>query len=74
MAIRNQHEMSRRHFAQHCATAAATIPAVNFLSHVQANAAALKSSQKACILMWLGGGAPTIDMWDLKPEKKTAGN
>jgi hypothetical protein len=73
MAIRNQHEMSRRHFAQHCATAAATIPAVNFLSHVQANAAALKSSQKACILMWLGGGAPTIDMWDLKPESKNGG-
>ena len=60
-------ETSRRHFLQHMATAAATVPAVNFLSHVQANAAQVKRNQKACILMWMGGGPPTIDIWDLKP-------
>lgn len=65
--------MNRRHFMQHMATAAATIPAMNFLSHVQANANVLKSSQKSCILMWMGGGPPTIDIWDLKPGSKNGG-
>lgn len=73
MTIWNNYGMNRRHFLQHMATAAATIPAVNFLSHVQANAAQLKSSQKACILMWMGGGPPTIDIWDLKPESRNGG-
>lgn len=65
--------MNRRHFMQHMATAAATIPAMNFLSHVQANANVLRSSQKSCILMWMGGGPPTIDIWDLKPGSKNGG-
>jgi len=65
--------MNRRHFMQHMATAAATVPAMNFLSHVQANANVLKSSQKSCILMWMGGGPPTIDIWDLKPGSKNGG-
>ena len=73
MAIWNNYGMKRRHFMQHMATAAATIPAMNFLSHVQANAATLKSNQKACILMWMGGGPPTIDIWDLKPGSKNGG-
>ncbi len=73
MAIWNNYGMNRRHFMQHMATAASTIPAMNFLSHVQANASALKSSQKSCILMWMGGGPPTIDIWDLKPGSKNGG-
>jgi hypothetical protein len=58
---------------QHMATAAATIPAMNFLSHVQANAAQVRKNQKSCILMWMGGGPPTIDIWDLKPDSKNGG-
>lgn len=73
MAIWDNYGMGRRHFMQHMATAAATIPAMNFLSHVQANAATLKESNKSCILMWMGGGPPTIDIWDLKPGTKTGG-
>jgi Protein of unknown function (DUF1501) len=73
MAIWNNFGMNRRHFLQHMATAAATVPAMNFLSHVQANTAALKASQKSCILMWMGGGPPTIDIWDLKPGSKNGG-
>ncbi len=65
--------MSRRHFLQHMATAAATVPALNFLSHLQANAAEVVKKQKACILMWMGGGPPTIDIWDLKPGSKNGG-
>ncbi|MFN8705258.1 MAG: DUF1501 domain-containing protein [Planctomyces sp.] len=73
MAIWNNYGMNRRHFAQHVATAAATLPAMSFLSQVQTHADQLKSNQKACILMWMGGGPPTIDLWDLKPESKNGG-
>ena len=73
MSIWNNYGMNRRHFMQHMATAAATIPAMNFLSHVQANADVVKANQKSCILMWMGGGPPTIDIWDLKPESKNGG-
>ena len=65
--------MSRRHFMGHLAAGAATIPAMNFISHVKANAAELKKRQKACILMWMSGGPPSIDIWDLKPESKNGG-
>ncbi len=73
MKYRTPRDMSRRHFMQHMATAAATIPAMNFLSHVQANAAQVRKNQKSCILMWMGGGPPTIDIWDLKPDSKNGG-
>uniref|UniRef100_A0A7C2NVR1 DUF1501 domain-containing protein n=1 Tax=Schlesneria paludicola TaxID=360056 RepID=A0A7C2NVR1_9PLAN len=65
--------MSRRHFLRHLAAGAATIPALDFISHVQANAAQLKKNNKACILMWMSGGPPTIDIWDLKPGSKNGG-
>ncbi|WP_245764476.1 DUF1501 domain-containing protein [Planctomicrobium piriforme] len=66
--------MSRRHFLSHMAMGSATaMGATQFLSHLQAHAAEVKSNQKACILIWLGGGAPTIDMWDLKPGSKNGG-
>lgn len=65
--------MSRRHFMRHLSASAATIPALNFISHVQANAAQLKKNQKSCILMWMSGGPPTIDIWDLKPGSKNGG-
>lgn len=65
--------MSRRHFMGHLASAAATIPAMNFISHVKANAAEVRKKQKACILMWMSGGPPSIDIWDLKPESKNGG-
>lgn len=73
MPIWDQYGMGRRHFMQHVATAAATIPAMNFLSHVQANAATVQAKNKACILMWMSGGPPTIDIWDLKPGSKNGG-
>ena len=70
---RYQHGMSRRHFMQHLATTAAVVPAVNFLGHLSANAAEVRRNQKAVILMWMGGGPPTIDLWDLKPGSKNGG-
>jgi len=68
MPMRVPHDMSRRHFMRHLATGAATVPALQFISHLQANAAEMQKRNKACILMWMGGGPPTIDIWDI-PEK-----
>src|ERR1700733_4257734 len=65
--------MSRRHFMTHLVASAATVPALNFISHVKSHAADLKKRQKACILMWMSGGPPTIDIWDMKPESKNGG-
>jgi len=66
-------DMTRRHFMRHLASSAATIPTLEFISHMQANAAQVTRNQKACILMWMGGGPPTIDIWDLKPGSKNGG-
>ncbi|MBC8289727.1 MAG: DUF1501 domain-containing protein [Planctomycetes bacterium] len=65
--------MPRRHFLQHAAAAATIVPTLQFIDHVQANAATLKKKNKSCILMWMGGGPPTIDIWDLKPTSKNGG-
>ncbi len=65
--------MTRRHFLSHMAASAATIPAVQFMQHLQVHAETVKKNQKACILMWMGGGPPTIDLWDLKPGSKNGG-
>jgi len=32
-----------------------------------------KPDQKNMMLIWLSGGPPTIDMWDLKPDSKNGG-
>ncbi len=66
--------MSRRHFLSHVAAGGATtLGAAQFLTHLNAHAAEVSRNRKACILVWLGGGAPTIDMWDLKPNSKNGG-
>jgi len=73
MSLQVPRDMSRRHFMRHLATGAATVPAIEFISHLQAHAADLQKNNKACILMWMGGGPPTIDIWDLKPGSKNGG-
>ncbi|QDT47952.1 hypothetical protein Pan258_19920 [Symmachiella dynata] len=65
--------MSRRHFMRHLSTGAMTLPALQFINNLNAHAADIKKNQKSCILLWLGGGPPTIDMWDLKPGSKNGG-
>lgn len=49
------------------------VPGFDFLTHVDAHAAQVRKKQKACILLWMSGGPPSIDMWDLKPGSKNAG-
>ena len=66
--------MSRRHFMQHLAGASAlALPAINFTNALAASATDLKKKHKACIMLWMGGGPSTIDIWDLKPGTSTGG-
>jgi hypothetical protein len=66
--------MTRRHFMSHLAGAAAMAsPAIAFTNSLLASAPALKKQNKACILLWMGGGPATIDIWDLKPGSKNGG-
>lgn len=66
--------MTRRHFLNHLAAGSVTtLGAMQFLGQLRTHAAEVQKNRKACILVWLGGGAPTIDMWDLKPESKNGG-
>lgn len=66
--------MSRRHFMKHLAGASAlTIPAATLTSSLRAHAGELKRNNKSAILLWMGGGPSTIDLWDLKPGAATGG-
>ena len=66
--------MNRRHFMSHLAGAAAmAAPATAFTNTLLANATDLKKRHKAAILLWMGGGPSTMDIWDLKPGAPTGG-
>ena len=66
--------MNRRHFLSHLAGAAAMAgPATAFTNSLLANATDLKKRHKAAILLWMGGGPSTMDLWDLKPGAATGG-
>ena len=66
--------MNRRHFLSHLAGAAAlSSPAIDFTNSILANAADLKKKHKSAILLWMGGGPSTMDIWDLKPGAATGG-
>ncbi len=72
--LRVPHGMSRRHFIEHLAGAAALAwPAMSFTSSLRAHAEDLKKRHKAAIMLWMGGGPATIDIWDLKPGAPTGG-
>jgi uncharacterized protein (DUF1501 family) len=66
--------MSRRHFMSHLAGAAAlAAPATAFTNTLLANAPDMQKRHKAAILLWMGGGPSTMDIWDLKPGAATGG-
>src|SRR5437667_2575481 len=70
----NQPGMSRRHFLKHVAGyALMAVPGVQFLRTIQANAQQMRRNNKSLIIMWMGGGPATIDIWDLKPGRPTGG-
>ena len=64
----------RRHFLKHAAAGAAvTVPGMSFLSGLSAQAAELKKKNKSLIVLWMGGGPTTIDLWDQKPDSPNGG-
>ncbi len=66
--------MNRRHFLTHLAGASTlAIPALSLGQSLVANAATLKRNHKSCILLWMGGAPPSIDIWDMKPGTATGG-
>ena len=72
--LRTPEGMTRRHFMQHLAGATSlALPALHFTTAMRAHAAELQKKQKAAILLWMGGGPATIDIWDLKPGASTGG-
>jgi uncharacterized protein (DUF1501 family) len=66
--------MNRRHFLSHlAATSALSTTAIDFTNSILANTPSLKKQHKSAILLWMGGGPSTIDLWDLKPGSPTGG-
>jgi hypothetical protein len=64
----------RRHFLKHAAAGAAvTVPGLNFMTNVRAKAAEMKKKGKSLIILWMGGGPTTIDLWDMKPGSPNGG-
>src|SRR5271170_3685533 len=70
----NENGINRRHFLKHVAAySALAVPGVQFVRTIQANAQELRRNNKSVIIMWMGGGPATIDIWDLKPGRPTGG-
>lgn len=66
--------MTRRHFLSHLAGAGALIaPSLLLGSTLRLHAHDLSRRGKSAILLWMGGGPSTIDLWDLKPDAPTGG-
>jgi uncharacterized protein (DUF1501 family) len=58
----------------HVAGASAlAVPAMSFTNTLLANVTDMKKRHKSAIMLWMGGGPATIDIWDLKPGAPTGG-
>ena len=74
MNYRTPDGMNRRHFMSHLAGASALAGSALAMGRtLQANATTLQKNKKAAILLWMGGGPSTMDIWDLKPGASTGG-
>lgn len=59
---------------QHVAGASLmAVPALQFARTINANAQDMRRNNKSLIIMYMGGGPATIDIWDLKPGQPTGG-
>jgi hypothetical protein len=66
--------MNRRHFLKHMAGLSLMAgPAMQFVQGLRAAAPQLKKEGKSLIILWMGGGPSTIDLWDLKPDSPNGG-
>lgn len=66
--------MNRRHFMSHVAGAATLYGSALSLGHsLRVHADTLKKNKKSCVLLWMGGGPSSMDIWDLKPGTDNGG-
>lgn len=66
--------MSRRHFVQHLAGATSLmVPAAALTNSFHVHADELRRNGKSAILLWMGGGPSSLDLWDLKPNSPNGG-
>ncbi|TWU20100.1 hypothetical protein Pla52o_46140 [Novipirellula galeiformis] len=66
--------MTRRHFMSHLAgSSAAAAASFTMGSSIYANVDELKKKRRSAIMLWMGGGPSTIDMWDMKPAASNGG-
>ena len=74
MNYRTPTGMSRRHFMRHLAGASALTGSALAMGHtLSAHANEMTRNRKSAILLWMGGGPSTIDLWDMKPGADTGG-
>ena len=74
MNFKTPQGMNRRHFMRHLAGASAmTGTALALGNTLKASTKQLKKNKKAAILLWMGGGPSTMDIWDLKPGSNNGG-
>jgi hypothetical protein len=67
--------LNRRHFLKHLAGySAMAVAGSRFVQGLASAAPALKKNNKSIIILWMSGGPPTIDIWDLKPGQPTGGD
>ena len=59
--------MKRREFLT------STAGVLGLLQTLKANQEEIKKNGKSAILLWMGGGPSTMDIWDLKPDAPTGG-
>jgi hypothetical protein len=71
MSGRYEVKPNRRRFVRDLSVATAASPLI--LGGLAAHADVMRQRWKSAILIWLGGGASTIDMWDLKPGTENGG-
>ncbi len=66
--------MNRRHFMSHMAGAGALLGSSMSLGHsLRVHADTLKKNRKSCVMLWMGGGPSSMDIWDLKPGTDNGG-
>jgi hypothetical protein len=66
--------MNRRHFLSHLAASSCLASSSTYFANsILANTADTTKKTKSVILLWMGGGPSTIDIWDLKPGSPTGG-
>jgi hypothetical protein len=66
--------MTRRHFVRHLAGLSAFAGSSLALGRsLSAHAATLRKNHTSAILLWMGGGPSTIDLWDMKPASPNGG-